>query len=109
MSPPIAGVRDAILIALSPVRPPANRFHCLEGTFIINNKPPADVLFSHPLAEQAQNDTPVNHMAHENLFREPEFAPGTPLPEPDEPAWGTGSQRATAPRPRRAPRRRTAA
>jgi hypothetical protein len=112
VSPPIAGERDtphlAILIALPPVCLPANRFRFLERTFIINTTPPTDVLFSHPVAEQAQNDTPVSHMAHENLFREPAFAPGTQLPETDEPAPVERQHNAPT-RPRRTTRRRTAA
>ncbi|HEX6358623.1 hypothetical protein [Actinophytocola sp.] len=47
-------------------------------------------------------------MAHENLFREPEFAPGTTSPDVDEPAPARREYDVKA-RPRRTTRRRTAA
>jgi hypothetical protein len=45
-------------------------------------------------------------MAHDNLFREPEFAEGTPRPEFEEPI---GHQYDVRAKPRRTTRRRTAA
>lgn len=44
------------------------------------------MLFSHPAAERAPSHTAVPQVAHEGLFREPEFAPETPRPTADEPA-----------------------
>lgn len=46
-------------------------------------------------------------MAHDNLFREPEFAEGTPRPEVEEEP--IGRQYDVRAKPRRTTRRRTAA
>jgi hypothetical protein len=107
---PDTGERDARNHSRLLLGPLADRLHSLERKLIINNTPPADVQFSHPLAEQAQNGTSTSYMAHDNLFREPEFAPGTPRPDVDvdEPAPASHQHDAKA-RPRRTPRRRTAA
>jgi len=87
--------------------------HCLERTLIINDTPPFGVQFSHPLAEQAHSGTSASRMAHDNLFREPEFAEGTPRPDADEPAPDepdpVDHQHDVKARPRRTTRRRTAA
>ena len=74
------------------------------------------VLFSHLPADEARSDTPVSHMAHDNLFHEPELPPGTPRvevdaevdAEVDEPVPAARQYPAKA-RPRRTTRRRTAA
>ena len=70
------------------------------------------MLFSHPLAEQAHSDAPAHRMGHENLFRAPEFAPGTLRPDTDEQVL-VDRQQDVRPRydarPRRTTRRRTAA
>lgn len=81
--------------------------HFLERTFIIDDTPPAGVQFSHPLAEQTHSSAPVRQAAPGNLFREPEFAPGTPRPDAEEEPAPVPRQRDT--RPRRTTRRRTAA
>jgi hypothetical protein len=82
--------------------------HCLERTFTINSTPPIGVQFSHPVAAEARSGAVVSHMAHEGLFREPEFAPGPFLPEIDEPAPFQRQYDVTA-RPRRTTRRPAAA
>jgi hypothetical protein len=65
---------------------PATPAHCLERTFIIATTPPNGVQFSHPLAEQSRTNTPVRQdTAYENLFHEPDLAPGTAQPSPAEP------------------------
>jgi hypothetical protein len=79
VSPPV-GTSDANAAV------PVDRSHCLERTFIITDTSPNGVQFSHPLVEQARSSAPArSDGAYENLFHEPEFAPGTPpayLPEP---------------------------
>lgn len=65
--------------------------------------------FSHPPTEPVRTSTPVrDETAHENLFREPEFAPGTEPIQPEEPVppQRFGDGRAGNRRPTR---RRTAA
>ncbi len=90
-------------------RPPY--LHCLERTLIITDTPPNGVQFSHPLAEQAHNSAPTRHDApYENLFHEPEFAPGTaPEPFPEPVAAPVRHRRAGRSGPQRSNRRRTAA
>ena len=65
---------------------PVARTHCLERTLIITDTSPNGMQFSHPLTEQAAGSAPARPgAAYENLFHEPEFAPGTklaPVPEP---------------------------
>lgn len=64
--------------------------------------------FSHPVSDQPQSGTPTRQeTAPEELFREPEYAPGTPRPEAVEPT--PVPARRPKPRPRRTDRRRTAA
>lgn len=76
---PLTGTSDANAAV------PVDRTHCLERTFIITETPNG-VQFSHPLVEQVRGDTPARaDAAYDNLFREPDFAPGTPpatFPEP---------------------------
>jgi hypothetical protein len=62
---------DACLLAL-----PQRQLRCLERTSTITNTQPAGVQFSHPLAAQTKSDVPAGHMAHDNLFREPQPAAG---------------------------------
>lgn len=53
---------------------------------IITATTPNDMQFSHPPTEQGRTTTPTpDETAHENLFLEPEFAPGTVLALPVEP------------------------
>jgi hypothetical protein len=57
-------------------------------TLIIKN-PPTGVRFSHPFAEEPQGTTAVQpETASENIFREPDFAPGTLAADADEPETG---------------------
>jgi hypothetical protein len=57
---------------------------CPERTLIITKAAPIGVQFSHPVIERKTNITSVlDDTTHENLFREPDFAPGT---APEEPA-----------------------
>jgi hypothetical protein len=89
------------------MRAPA--FHCLERTLTITNTPPSDVQFSHPAAEQTRSGTKAMHeMAHENLFREPDLAPGTAYDPEAEPA-PEQRRRDTGVNTRRPVRRRTGA
>jgi hypothetical protein len=56
---------------------------CPERTFIITKAAPIGVRFSHPVIERTTNIISVLHdNTHENLFREPDFAPGTAPEEP---------------------------
>lgn len=56
-------------------------------TFIISKTPPAGVRFSHPHTEPTHDSAPVsNDTALEDLFREPDFAPGTLEHDAGEPA-----------------------
>ncbi len=77
---PLTGTSDANAAV------PVSRTHCLERTLIITDTSPNGVQFSHPLVEQARSSAPArSDRAYENLFREPDFAPGTapaPFPEP---------------------------
>lgn len=57
------------------------RFHCLERTFVINQKPPTGVQFSHPFSEPERHTFAPGEPIHRDLFREPDFAPGTELVE----------------------------
>ncbi len=78
---------------------------------IISRTPPTGVEFSHPFAAHAQSGTPEHHMAHENLFHEPEFAPvatSDTLPEAVTPPPFPRPRDNRARRPRTT-RRRTAA
>ena len=78
---PLIGTSDANAAV------PVDRTHCLERTFIITETSPNGVQFSHPLVEQTQSSAPARSgAAYENLFHEPEFAPGTAPAQFPEPA-----------------------
>jgi hypothetical protein len=111
-APPDPGARrrhSRFPFAMPPVALQPTGTQSLRGRSIIASTLPIGMQFSHPSTDAAPGNAPVrDDKAHENLFREPEFAPGTVLPEPVEPAPIRRTRDAGA-RARRPQRRRTAA
>lgn len=77
--------------------------HCPGRTNIISDTLPNGIQFSHFLAEEVHSGTPADHQSTENLFREPEFAPGTapPAQEPSTQDDDRASRQRTSRRPAR--------